>query len=81
MEIDEEILQQIADLTGGHYFRATDNDKLQQIYQEIDQMEKSKIEVKHFSKKDEKYFVFGLIGMVLLITQAVLRYTLLRKIP
>ena len=81
VEIDEEILQQIADLTGGHYFRATDNDKLQQIYQEIDQMEKSKIEVKHFSKKDEKYFVFGLIGMVLLITQAVLRYTLLRKIP
>ena len=74
-------LQQIATLTGGQYFRATDNDKLKQIYQEIDQLEKSKIEVKHFSKKDEKYFVFGLIGMCLLIAQAVLRYTLLRKIP
>lgn len=81
VEIDEEVLQQIAILTGGKYFRATDNDKLSQIYQEIDQLEKSKIEVKHFSKKNEQYFIFGLIGMCLLIAQAVLRYTLLRKIP
>jgi len=81
VEIDEEVLQQIATLTGGKYFRATDNDKLRQIYQEIDQLEKSKIEVKHFSKKNEQYFVFGLLGMCLLIAQALLRYTLLRKIP
>ena len=81
VEIDEEVLQQIALLTGGKYFRATDNDKLSQIYQEIDKLEKSKIEVKHFSKKDERYFLFGLIGMFLLIAQVVLRYTLLRKIP
>lgn len=81
VEIDEDVLQQIANLTGGQYFRATDNDKLKQIYQEIDQLEKSKIEVKHFSKKNEQYFIFGLIGMCLLIAQALLRYTLLRKIP
>lgn len=81
VEIDEEVLQQIANLTGGQYFRATDNDKLKQIYQEIDQLEKSKIEVKHFSKKNEQYFIFGLVGMCLLIAQALLRYTLLRKIP
>lgn len=81
VEIDEDVLQQIAALTGGKYFRATDNDKLKQIYQEIDQLEKSKIEVKHFSKKNEQYFIFGLIGMCLLITQALLRYTVLRKIP
>ena len=81
VEIDEEVLQQIATLTGGKYFRATDNDKLTQIYQEIDQLEKSKIEVKHFSKKNEQYFIFGLIGMCLLIAQALLRYTVLRKIP
>ena len=68
-------------MTGGKYFRATDNDKLQQIYSEIDQLEKSKIEVKHFSKKNEQYFIFGLLGMCLLIAQAVLKYTLLRKIP
>lgn len=81
VEIDEDVLRQIATLTGGKYFRATDNDKLTQIYQEIDQLEKSKIEVRHFSKKNEKYFVFGLIGMCLLIAQALLRYTVLRKIP
>lgn len=81
VEIDEDVLQQIATLTGGKYFRATDNNKLQQIYSEIDQLEKSKIEVKHFSKKNEQYFIFGLLGMCLLIAQALLRYTLLRKIP
>lgn len=81
VEIDEEVLQQIATLTGGQYFRATDNNKLKQIYEEIDQLEKSKIEVKHFSKKNEQYFLFGLLGMCLLIAQALLRYTLLRKIP
>ena len=81
VEIDEDILQQIATLTGGKYFRATDNNKLQQIYTEIDQLEKSKIEVKHFSKKNEQYFLFALLGMCLLIAQALLRYTVLRKIP
>ena len=81
VEIDEGVLQQIANVPGGKYFRATDNDKLQQLYSEIDQLEKSKIEVKHFSKKNEQYFIFGLLGMCLLIAQAVLKYTLLRKIP
>lgn len=81
VEIDEEVLQQIATLTGGKYFRATDNDKLKQIYSEIDKLEKSKIEVKHFSKKNEQYFIFALIGMCLLVGEALLRYTVLRKIP
>lgn len=81
VEIDEESLQQISTLTGGKYFRATDNNKLKEIYGEIDQLEKSRIEVKHFSKKDERYFLFGLIGMCFLLAEALLRYTLLRKIP
>lgn len=81
VEIDEAVLKQIASVTGGQYFRATDNDKLQQIYNEIDQLEKSKVEVKHFSKREEQYFWFGLVGMLLLITEALLRYTILRKIP
>lgn len=81
VEIDEAVLKQIAATTGGQYFRATDNDKLKQIYQEIDQLEKSKIEVKHFSKKQEQYFWFALTGMLLLIAEGVLRYTVLRKIP
>lgn len=80
-EIDEEVLTQIADMTGGKYFRATDNKKLEQIYQEIDKLEKSKVEVKHFSRKNEQYFYFALIGALLLILEALGRYTLLRKIP
>jgi Ca-activated chloride channel family protein len=53
VKIDEQLLQRIADTTGGKYFRATNNDKLVEIYKEIDQMEKSKIEVKQYSKKEE----------------------------
>ena len=81
VEIDEEILTRIADMTGGRYFRATDNQKLEQIYAEIDQLEKSRIEVKHFSKKDEKYFPFALAGLLLLVAELLGRYALSRKIP
>lgn len=81
VEIDEDVLKQIASITGGQYFRATDNNKLKQIYDEIDKLEKTKIEVKHFSKKEEQYFWFALAGMLLLIAETLLRYTLLRKIP
>lgn len=81
VEIDEEVLNQIAHMTGGRYFRATDNAKLESIYEEIDKLEKSKIEVKHFSKKEENYFWFALIGALLLILEALGRYALLRKIP
>ncbi len=51
VEIDEAILKEIAQTTGGRYFRATDNDKLVQVYHEIDKLEKSKIDVKQFIKK------------------------------
>jgi Ca-activated chloride channel family protein len=81
VEIDEETLQQIADDTGGEYFRATDNEKLRQIYEQIDQLEKSKIEVKEFSQKDEEFFIFVLIAGLLLLTDIILRNTLLRQIP
>jgi Ca-activated chloride channel family protein len=81
VEIDEEVLTQIADMTGGRYFRATDNRKLEQIYEAIDKLEKSRVEVKHFSKKGEKYFLFALAGMLLLILESLGRYALLRKIP
>lgn len=81
VEIDEEILTEIADLTGGKYFRATDNQKLTAIYGEIDQLEKSRIEVRHFSKKNEKYLVYALAGLLLLLLEALGRYGLLRKIP
>ncbi len=81
VEIDEETLQEIAQNTGGEYFRATDNEKLRQIYEQIDQLEKSKIEVKEFSQKDEEFLTFVLIAGVLLLIDIILRNTLLRQIP
>lgn len=80
-EFDEKSLQQIAEMTGGQYFRATDNNKLRRIYQEIDQLEKTKISVREYSKKDEQFFMFTLLSFILLILEVVLRNTLLRKIP
>jgi Ca-activated chloride channel family protein len=81
VEIDEETLQEIADNTGGEYFRATNNTKLKEIYEQIDQLEKSKIEVKEFSQKDEEFLIFVLFAAFLLLSDMFLRNTLLRQIP
>ena len=81
VEIDEETLQGIAQNTGGEYFRATDNKKLKQIYEQIDKLEKSKIEVKEFSQKDEEFILFVLLAAFLLLSDMILRNTLLRQIP
>lgn len=81
VEIDEEILKDIAFKTNAEYFRATDNTKLGQIYDQIDQLEKSKIEVKQFSQKDEEFLLFVLLATLLLLTDMILRNTLLRQIP
>ncbi len=81
VEIDESTLQQIADMTNGKYFRATNNQKLREIYAEIDKLEKSKIDVKEFSKKQEEYFWFAVAAALLLLLELLLRYTVLRKIP
>lgn len=81
VEIDEDVLKKIADVTGGTYFRATDNNKLREIYQEIDQLEKTRLDVKHFSKKKEEYFPFLLAAMLILLLEILLRYTVFRTIP
>ncbi len=81
VEIDEETLQHISDITDGKYFRATDNNKLRQIYAEIDELEKSKINVKEFSRKEEEFLPFAIAALVLLVLEFVLRRTVLRSIP
>lgn len=81
VEIDEDVLQNVAESTGGSYFRATDNQKLREIYDRIDQMEKSKIEVKQYQKKNEEFATFLLIALGILLIEVVTRYTLLRSIP
>jgi len=81
VEIDEESLQSIADITGGKYFRATSNDKLKMIYEEIDALEKSKIEVKEFSKKQEEFQKYALTAMLLLVAGILLKMSVFRNIP
>ena len=81
VDIDEPALQQIASITGGQYFRATDNASLKAIYSEIDQMEKTKINVHEYSKKQEEYKNLALLAFLLLCIELVLRNSLLRNIP
>lgn len=81
VDIDEPTLQQIADITGGAYFRATNTAALQEIYQEIDQLEKTKIQVNEFSKKEELYHWFVLVMLVCLLGEMLLRQTIFKSIP
>ncbi len=81
VEIDEELLQRVADQTGGEYFRATDSEKLRQIYNRIDEMEKTKIKVEEFTKYRELYVNYAGVGLLLLIVEVLLANTWLRKLP
>jgi Ca-activated chloride channel homolog len=81
VEIDENILKQIASMTNGAYFRATDNQKLRAIYKEIDKMEKSKVNVKEYSKKEEEFSRFAIAGVVFLLLALLIKQFVLRSIP
>ena len=81
VEIDENLLKQIADMTGGKYFRATSAEGLEQIYAEIDQLEKTEIEVTSIKRYSEEFRRFAFLGLLFLGLEILLRYTLLRTIP
>jgi len=80
-EFDAKSLQDIANLTGGKYFNATDNSKFRHIYQSIDQLEKTKISVQQYSKKEEQFYVFSLLAFLFLALEVFLRNTVFRRIP
>ena len=81
VEIDEKMLSEIASITQGNYFRATSNSKLAEVYQEIDKLEKTKLSVRQFSKRDEKYEWFALAALFCILLEVLLRNTILKKIP
>lgn len=81
VDIDENVLTEIADMTGGKYFRAVDNNSLREIYSEIDQMEKYLIQVNKVTRKQELYLPYALFAIGLLLLEIVLRRTWLRSIP
>ena len=79
VEIDEKLLKEIAKTTNGKYFRATNNDKLKQIYAEIDKLEKTDIEEIKFTKYEEKYRFFALFGFGLIALAYLLKQTLFKS--
>lgn len=81
VEIDEDVLKEIARMTGGKYFRATDEEALKAIYDEIDSLEKSRIEEKQYSRKNEMFAVFALFALGMLVLEVLLKQTVLRNIP
>ena len=80
-DIDDSTLEQMASTTGGRYFRATDNTSLRSIYQEIDKMEKTRIQVKEYSKREELYFIFAALACCFLLVEILLKNTVLKSIP
>ena len=80
-ELDEATLQQIAELTGGGFFRATDGDELKRVYDEIDKLETSKIRVRSFTRFQELWGWLLFAGGALLISEVVLSHTVFRRIP
>jgi Ca-activated chloride channel family protein len=81
VEIDEELLQQIATTTDGQYYRATNQEELQSIYDLIDELEKTEIETTVIKRYQEKFRFFALFAAICLLLEMMLRYTVLRSIP
>ena len=81
VNIDEKLLTEIATETGGKYFRAKDNESLKQIYAEIDQMEKTKIEINTTRRFNEKYYPLVMLALLFIFLEVLFRYTVFRKFP
>jgi len=81
VEIDEVLMKSIAQKTGGKYFRAQNKTKLQEVYEEIDKMEKTRITEYHFTNKPDEFFPFLLIAIACFLLELVLHYTVLRVKP
>lgn len=81
VQIDEPQMREMAELTGGKYFRATDNKALEQIYEQIDQLEKSKIHVDEYTHKSEEYLVWAIWAFTFLLLDLLLRHLFLRVLP
>ena len=79
-QFDETTLKNIASITGGAYFRATDNNSLRNIYEQIDQLEKTKLRVREYSKRIENFAPYLLAALLLLIAEIMVRYFGLRTI-
>lgn len=81
MEFNENLLQTLASETGGQYFHATDKQALQKIYTSINQLEKSKVQITNYERAVDKYFPWLLAGVIAIVLEMLLKYTVFRKFP
>lgn len=81
VELDEKTLAAIASATGGEFYRATDNNSLRQVYEQIDKLEKTKLKVRQFSRHYEAYQPFAVAALILLIMEILMRTVVLQKLP
>ena len=79
VEIDENLLTQISEMTGGKYFRATDNERLKEIYSDIDELEKTEIEEFKYYSVDEKFRYFLLPAIILIAFEMFMKLTILKS--
>ncbi len=81
VEIDEKVLQQVSQITDGKYYRATDNKKLEQIYQNIDKLEKTRVEITSYRKAKELFYGWLGTGLFFILLELILSKTYLKKLP
>jgi Ca-activated chloride channel family protein len=81
VDVDEKVMGEVSDMTGGKYFRATNKESLINIYQEIDKMEKTIVSEKSFSNKAEHFLPLGLAAAILLLLEFLLRFTVFKSVP
>ncbi len=81
VEIDEKTLNEVARITDGKYFRATNNKKLEEIYKIIDKLEKTRVEITSYRKAKELFYVWVAVGLFLILLELILTRTYLRKLP
>jgi Ca-activated chloride channel homolog len=81
VQIDENVLRKISQITGGEYFRATDNTKLAEIYNKINELERTKFQVDRYTKRSEEFGLFVLLAIATLLFEVLFRYLILKRIP
>lgn len=81
VEIDEKVLKEVSQITDGKYYRATDNKKLEQIYQNIDKLEKTRVEVTSYRKAKELFYGWLGAGLFFILLELILSKTYLKKLP
>jgi Ca-activated chloride channel family protein len=81
VQLDEPLMKKVSSETGGKYFRATNNKDLQNIYAEIDKLEKTKVEITSYKRYAEHFFPFAMLALACILLEVVLRYTAFRSLP